>query len=198
MQVTKILKKDRLDRYYKMRLLVGGMSSFDRVFFDANYLALLSPDEVVAVGAHEFTHLNRRHGIKKFCRLIMPALMTGVVIGSLVFFNFSHINALLLVNFGKTTSSLLAAILSSFLAYVGCLYVNAKWFRQQEKTCDLSAVKISHGKAMISALIKLNNLRPRKKTRLEQLLPKLYPTFEERINYISSATNEKTRNPSEN
>ena len=42
MQVTKILKKDKLDRYYKMRLLVGGMSSFDRVFFDANYLALLS------------------------------------------------------------------------------------------------------------------------------------------------------------
>ena len=79
-----------------------------------------------AVGAHEFTHLNQRHGIKKFYRLIMPALMTGAVIGSFLFFNFSYISASLLVNFGKTTSSLLAAILSSFLAYVGCLYVNAK------------------------------------------------------------------------
>src|SRR3972149_9783404 len=62
MRVTKVLKRNKLDRYYKSRFLMqGGGASFDRVVFDAKYLEMLLPDELLAVASHEFAHLNLRH-----------------------------------------------------------------------------------------------------------------------------------------
>jgi Zn-dependent protease with chaperone function len=193
MQVTKVLKISKLDRYYKVRFLqVGGMAFLDRVFFDAKYLETLLAEEVLAVGAHEFTHLNQRQGIKKFWRLLVPALLIGAIIGALVFFNFAFIDPVSFFNnWGKVLSSLFAAVFSSFFALIAGFYVNAKWLRQQETECDLSSVKFLNGEPMISALIKLNNLRPKKMMRLERLLPRLYPTLEQRINDIRTAAENK-------
>ena len=74
-------------------------------------------------------------------------------------------------------------------AMLAGLHVNAKWLRQQKTEGDLSSVKFLEGEAMISALIKLNNLRPKKIMLLERFLPKLYPTLEQRISYISTTQN---------
>jgi Zn-dependent protease with chaperone function len=195
MQVIKILKKSKLDRYYRAKfLLQGGMAFADRIFFDSKYLDTLLPDEMLAVGAHEFTHLNQRHGIKKFLRLILPPLIIGGVVGLIVISNFALVDYIPFVkNLGKTESTLLTGLLSFFVAYLAGLYVNAKWCRQQETNCDLSSVKFLNSEAMGSALIKLNNLRLRKMTLLDRLLPRLYPTLEQRINDIHSAVDNKKR-----
>ncbi len=195
MQVNKILKRSKLDRYYRARfLLQGGMAFSDRIFFDAKYLETLLPDEVLAVGAHEFTHLNQRHGIKKFLRLILPPLIIGIIVGLIIFFNFALIGSILFVkDWGKIESIILTGFLSFFIAYLAGLYINAKWCRQQETNCDLSSVKFLKSDVMLSSLIKLNNLRPRKMALLDRLLPKLYPTLEQRINDIQKTFSNKVK-----
>jgi Zn-dependent protease with chaperone function len=95
MKVTKILKKNNLDRYYNAPFLrQGGVVSSGRLFFDAKYLEKLLPDEVQAVAVHEFTHLNRRDGLKKFVRLQLPAMIIGAIMGVLAFSNFELIDSL--------------------------------------------------------------------------------------------------------
>jgi Zn-dependent protease with chaperone function len=189
MQVTKILKKSKLERYYNVRFLqVGGMAFLGSVFFDNKYLEVLLDDELLAVGAHEFTHLKKRHGIKKFFRLTVPAATVGVLIGIFLFSNNVLLGSTL-----KILSSLLAASISGFFALVIALHINSKWLRQQETECDLSSIEYLDGEAMISALIKLNNLRPRRKTNLERLLPNIYPTLEQRINSIRVAAEYKRK-----
>jgi Zn-dependent protease with chaperone function len=194
MHVTKILRKSKLDRYYKTQTVRGGLSSFDRIFFDAKYFDILLPEEVLAVGAHEFTHLNQRHGLKRFWRMLAPALIIGAVVGISVFFNHALIDVVpFFINLGLVLSSFAAGLFVTFCCMIVGLYVNAKWLRQQETECDLSSVKLVNGEAMISALIKLNNLRPRKMTRFDRLLPQLYPTLEQRINAIRTAEKEKNQ-----
>lgn len=192
MKVTKILRKSNLDRYYNARFLSsGGMGFSGRVFFDSNYLGNLLPDEVLAVGAHEFTHLNRRHGLKKFVRLILPAIIIGALVGGTAFSNFELIDSLpFLKSLGKTWSGLGLGAFSVLVAMTASTYINAKWLRKQETDCDLSSVAFLKGEHMVSALIKLNNIRPR---RIEsRLIPKIYPTLEERIRDIRTAA-EKTK-----
>ena len=193
MQVTKILRAKKLERYYNVGFLaVGGMAFLDRIFFDSRFLQVLLPDELLAVAAHEFTHLKKKHGTQKFFRLTAPAALIGALMGFLVFSNFASIDSIPLVgSLGEVVSSLLATIFFGFFALVASLYVNAKWLRQQETQCDLSSVKFLNGEPMIQALIKLNNLRPRRMTRLERLLPKIYPTIEQRINNIHAAAENK-------
>jgi Zn-dependent protease with chaperone function len=188
MQVTKILKKSKLERYYKVRTTRGGFTILGKIFFDAKYFETLLSNEVLAVGAHEFTHLNQRHGRKRFWRLLVPAISIGGIIGVLVFLNFDLIDPIpFFNNFGKGESSLFATVFSSLFAFFASFYVNARWLRQQETECDLSSVKFLNGEAMVSALIKLSELRPKKMNRLDRLLPKLYPTLEQRIEDIRTA-----------
>jgi Zn-dependent protease with chaperone function len=114
--------------------------------------------------------------------------------GGFVFFNFASINSVPLIgSLGKVVSSLLATLFFGFIGLVAALYVNAKWLRSQESDCDLSSVKYLNGEPMITALIKLNNLRPQRNTRIEWLLPKLYPTIEQRINDIRAAAENKKK-----
>ena len=197
MQVTKILRAKKLERYYNVGFLaVGGMAFLDRIFFDSRFLQVLLPDELLAVAAHEFTHLKKKDGTKKFFRLTAPAAIVGALMGFLVFSNFASIDSIPLVgSLGEVVSSLFVTIFFGFFVLVACLYVNANWLRQQETECDLSSVKFLNGEPMIQALIKLNNLRPRRITRLERLLPKIYPTIEQRINNIHvAAENKKSQN----
>jgi hypothetical protein len=198
MQITKILRAGRLERFYSVGFLsVVGMAFLDRVFFDSTCLQVLLPDELLAVGAHEFTHLKKRHGTKKFFRLTVPAAIVGVLMGFFVFFNFASIDSIPLVgSLGKVVSGLLAALFFGFFALVAGLFVNAKWLRSLETECDLSSVKYLNGEPMIQALIKINNLRPRRMTLLERWLPKVYPTIEQRINDIHTAAENKKKQSS--
>jgi Zn-dependent protease with chaperone function len=195
MQVTKILRAKKLERYFSVGFLsVVGMAFLDRVFFDSTCLRVLLPDELLAVGAHEFTHLKKRHGTKKFFRLTLPASIVGVLIGLFVFFNFSLIVSIPLIRgLGQVVSGLLAAVFFGFFALVAGLYVNAKWLRSLETECDLRSVEFLNGESMIHALIKINNLRPRRMPRLERWLPKVYPTTEQRINDIHTAVESKKK-----
>jgi len=194
MQVNKILRANKLERYYNVGFLaVGGMAFLDRVFFDSKYLQILHPDELLAVAAHEFTHLKKRHGTKKFFRLTAPASIIGILIGLEVFFNFALITSIPIIgSLGNLVSGLLAAIFSGFFTLVAGLYLNAKWLRSLETECDLSSVEFLNGDPMIQALIKLNNLRPRMML-LERLLPKVYPTIDQRINDIQTAAENKKK-----
>jgi Zn-dependent protease with chaperone function len=195
MQVTKILRASRLERYYRVGFLsVVGMAFLDRVFFDSTCLRVLLPDELLAVGAHEFTHLKKRHGTKKFFRLTVPATIVGVLMGMFVFFNFSLIAPFPIIgSLGQIVTGLVAALFFVFFAIVAGLYVNAKWLRSLETECDLSSIKFLNGEPMIQALIKINNLRPRRMPRLERWLPKVYPTIEQRISDIHTAAENKKK-----
>jgi Zn-dependent protease with chaperone function len=195
MVISKFSKIDKLDHYYCVRFLsAGGMAFLDRVFFDSKYLEILLPEELAAVAAHEFTHLKNRHGIKKFFRLTVPMLAVGALVGLFVFFNFTSISVLPLINsLGKVATSLLASLFFGFLGLFAALHVNAKWLREKETECDLSTVKYLNGTPMILALIKLNNIRPRKVMRIEKFLPKIYPTIEQRINDLRIAAENKQK-----
>ncbi len=180
LKVTKILRREKIDRYYKARFLMqGGLASFDRVVFDAKYLEILLPDELEAVTAHEFTHLNQRHGRKRFWRLPMPALIIAVIT---VFLTYS--------SFGNYLLSILIGGVVTFCSMIVLLFLNAKWQRQQEMECDLSSVKIDKGEAMISALVKISSLRTKSSLdiKLSKSLPQSYPTFEERIKKNTGST----------
>jgi Zn-dependent protease with chaperone function len=176
MKVSKILKRDKFDRYYRSRFLMQGcVASFDRVVFDGRYLDMLLPDELLAVTAHEFTHLNQRHGWKRFVRLLMPALIIGALTVLLGYYSW--------VNY---VSSLVAGLVVTFSSMIALSFFNAKWQRQQETDCDLSSLKIDKGEAMMSALAKMSSIRPRGclDIKLAKFLPQSYPTFEQRINNI--------------
>lgn len=170
----------------------GGLSFLDRVFFDVKYFETLLPDEKLALGAHEFAHMNQRHGRKRFWRIFAPALIPGTAIGLFVFFNFALFDLIYFFNdWGKIVSSLFVAVFFFLFVFIAGFYVNAKWLRQQETEFDLSAAKYVNGEAMVSALIEFHKLRPKKMTRLDRLLPKLYPTLEQRIRDIRIAEERK-------
>ena len=170
------------------------MAFLDRVFFDSTCLQVLLPDELLAVGAHEFTHLKKRHGIKKFFRLTVPAAIVGVLMGLFLFFNFSLIAPFPIIgSLGQIVTGLVAAVFFGFFAIVAGLYVNAKWLRSLEIECDLSSIKFLNGELMIQALIKINNHRPRRMPHLERWLPKVYPTIEQRLNNIHTAAENKKK-----
>ena len=122
MKATSILKKDRFHRYYKSSILpIPCLAYSDALVFNSNYYQMLSPDEVLAVGAHEFNHIAKKHIAKRLPRTVLPAAVLAVLIGYLFFINSA--------SFLFITS----AVVLSFLFFLfGSYYVNAKWFRKQE------------------------------------------------------------------
>jgi hypothetical protein len=178
MKAVSILKKDRLHRYYKSSVLpIPCLAYSDALIFNANYLRMLSADGVLAVGAHEFNHLAKKHILKRLPRTVLPSAMLATVVGYIV----SNSNSLLL--------SASATVLSFFAFLLGSYYVNAKYFRGQETESDFSAVEYVNVAAMISALAILH---PQKTGWLTKLLPRIHPTIEQRIHDIQTATG--TRN----
>jgi Zn-dependent protease with chaperone function len=178
MKAASILKEDRFHRYYKSSILpIPCLAYSDALVFNENYYQMLSPDEVLAVGAHEFNHLAKKHIAKRLPRTVLPASVLAVVVCYL-FFIYS-------APFLFTT---VAVGLSFFLFLFGSYYVNAKWFRKQETESDLSAVEFVNGAAMISAL---SMLRPQKTGWLAKLMPHTHPTIEQRIQSIQAAMSTK-------
>jgi Zn-dependent protease with chaperone function len=195
MLTTEILKARKMQRYYRVKSLQAGCLSYsDAIFFDSKYCDMLLPEELLAVGAHEFNHIIKRHKIKKIKRQILPALVIGILLGLLAFFNYDFINHFIIFHqVGRIPSSMLVAAISFVLLLFASFYFNAKWLRQQETQSDLCAVKFADGEALISALIKLNKLYPKKLNGLEsRFLPKTYPTIEERMDNIRAEIDRKT------
>ena len=157
MKATSILKKDRLHRYYTSSILpIPCLAYSDALVFNSNYYQMLSPEEVLAIGAHEFNHIAKRHIAKRLPRTVLPAAVLAVVIGYL-FFVYSA--SFLFIALG--------VVVFFILFLFGSYYVNAKWFRKQETESDLRAVEFVNGAAMISALARLG---PQKKSMLSGFL----------------------------
>ena len=178
MKATSILKKDRFHRYYKSSILpIPCLAYSDALVFNSNYYQMLSPDEVLAIGAHEFNHIAKRHIAKRLPRTVLPATLLAVVIGYLFFIN------------SASFLFIASGVVLFFLFFLfGSYYVNAKWFRKQETESDLCAVEFVNGAAMISAL---SRLRPQKTTWLSKLIPHTHPTVEQRIQSIQATLNTK-------
>ena len=178
MQVTSILKKDRFHRYYKSSILpIPCIAYSDALVFNSNYYQMLSLDEVLAIGAHEFNHIARRHIVKRLPRTVLPAAILAVLIGYLFFINS--------FSFLFITS---AVVLAFFFFLFSSYYANAEWFRKQETESDLRAVEFVNGAAMISALARLH---PQKTSWLSKLIPHIHPTIEQRIHNIQASMNTK-------
>lgn len=173
MRAASILKKDRFHRYYKSSILpIPCLAYSDALVFNENYLQMLSADGVLAVGAHEFNHIAKKHIVKRLPRTVLPSAVLAAVVGYIV---------------SNSASLLLAALavgLSFFAFLLGSYYANAKYLRKQETESDLSAVEYVNGAAMISALA---ILRPQKTGWLTKLLPHIHPTIEQRIHDIQAA-----------
>ena len=178
MQVTSILKKDRFHRYYKSSILpIPCIAYSDALVFNSNYYQMLSLDEILAIGAHEFNHIARRHIVKRLPRTVLPAAILAVLIGYLFFINS--------FSFLFITS---AVVLFFFFFLFSSYYANAEWFRKQETESDLRAVEFVNGAAMISALARLH---PQKTSWISKLIPHIHPTIEQRIHNIQASMNTK-------
>ena len=149
MQATSILKKDRFHRYYKSSILpIPCIAYSDALVFNSNYYQMLSPDEVLAIGAHEFNHIAKRHIVKRLPRTVLPAAVLAVLIGYLFFIN--SVSFLFIAS---------AVIMSFFFFLFSSYYANAEWFRKQETESDLRAVEFANGAAMISALCETSSTK---------------------------------------
>ena len=199
MKVTPILKKEKLGRYYKRAPFARGCASYpDAILFDAKYFDMLSPNEVLAVGAHEFNHIKKKHPVKTMNRTLLPAILIGVLIGGFSIINYLAVQTLgsLLNNLDRLTNIASPPVLIALFVLVVSFYFNSKLFRQQETECDLSAVEYADGEAMISALIKFRKRFPKLSldAKLSKLMPHTYPTHEQRKIDIQIAMANKKSN----
>ena len=198
MKVTPILKRGKLLRYYLVRPFARGVISYpDAVVFDAKYYGMLDSDELLAVGAHEFNHIIKKHVVKRLSRTVLPAIIIAILVGCLTIIKPDLANAIpFFSNLDKVVFSELATALSFVIVLVGFSIVNARWFRQQETECDLSAVEFANGEAMISALKKFRKRYPKSSwdNKLSKLILQTYPTQEKRIMDIQSAMDKSKSN----
>jgi len=115
MRATRILKRGKLQRYYKVRLLEAGCLSYpDAVFFDAKYYDMLLPEELLAVVAHEFNHITNRHGEKRYVAVIAPALVISALVGALVFANYGLLSPFVFLGNQEGSSLAYSSLHSSF------------------------------------------------------------------------------------
>jgi Zn-dependent protease with chaperone function len=198
MSCKAILKRSPLQRYYKVRVLQACSLSYNGiVLFDTKYLETLSPDEFLAVGAHEFTHIIKKHGIKRFCRMVLPAIILAPVVSLTVLMNKALLLKIgLLSQIGITPIIEFSGVFSFIALFILCLYINAPWNRQRETECDINAAKYTNREAMISALNKGSKIRPSsQKGLIFRLSPRLYPSLGQRMKDIRLAIEQEDMEP---
>ena len=187
MNTTRLLKRGKLQRYYRAPMLANCCVSYsDAVFFDSEYFDNLSSKELLAVGTHEFNHIIEKHDTQKIKRQILPALLVGALLGFLAYVNYGVLNSFIpLSQVGQTCFSILVLLISFIILLTASYYFNAEWLRQLETQSDIRAVSYVNGEALISALTKLSKLRPKRTNRKKsRFFPKTYPTIEQRITDI--------------
>lgn len=190
MKAAPILKRDRFHRYYESRFLPFACVAYsDALVFNFSYYQALLPEEILAVGAHEFNHIAKNHAIKRLPRTFLPAAILAVLIGYLFSVNSALTNNFqLFFTFDRSLVIAFSVIFSMLFFLTISFYVNSKWLRSQETECDLSAMEFVNGNSIISALGKL---RPNKnsgwRAKLFKLMPHTHPTIEERISDIQNA-----------
>ncbi len=186
--------KGKLPRYYKAKANQSCCSALydGSIIFDKKYYDMLTQDEVLAVGAHEFNHLIQKHVRKKLLRLVVPSLIISLVFAVLAGASQYLVGAHYYYGALSFAISLGLVFVFPFMVFLfASLYVNASWLRNQEIECDLRTVEFKNGEAMISALNKIRVRFPRSQLdiRLSKLFPRTYPTLEKRKENILKAMN---------
>jgi|WetSurMetagenome_2_1015567.scaffolds.fasta_scaffold02802_4 Zn-dependent protease with chaperone function len=194
MKATPILKRDKFHRYYKSNTLpLPCIACSDGIVFNSHYYQMLMPDEILAVGAHEFNHIAKNHVLKRLPRTFLPTLVLALLVGYLSSINSATTNSIqLFLNLDKSLFIEFTVVLSLLFFLVISLYINASWLRKQETECDLSAIEFVSGQAMISSLARLS---PKKisgwEAKLTKLMVHTHPTIDQRINDIQEAMKSK-------
>ncbi len=189
MKATPILKRDKLHRYYKSSVLpICCLAYSDALVFNSMYYEMLLPDEILAVGAHEFNHIAKKHVVKRLPRTVLPALTLSIVIGYLSSINSTLINIIqLFINFDRGLLIASTTVLFFLVFLVASFYVNAKWLSRQETECDISAAEFVNCEAVVSALAKIPHKTSSRESKLSKLLPHTHPSIEQRIKDVQAA-----------
>lgn len=193
MKATPILRKDKFRRYYKSSVLpVCCLAFSDALVFNSMFYEMLLPDEVLAVGAHEFNHIAKKHILKRLPRTVLPALALSIVIGYLTSANSTVINDIqLFINFNRGLLIASTTVLSFLAFLIASFYVNSKWLTKQETECDLNAAEFVNGNAVMSALAKTPHKVSSQESKLSKLLPHTHPSIEQRINDVQAVITNK-------
>ena len=186
MNVNTVLKKDKHARYYLTKgNRQGCLPLFNGTFvFDKKWYQMLTPEEVLAVGAHEFNHINKKHSRDTFLRVIIPTFAVSAIAVLLI-----PLLSQVFPFLGRGVISLLnqfVPVVLLLITFFGSWYLHSPRQRQQETDCDLSAVRFGYGEALIVALTKLRELFPKSKWNIR--LIHTHPPFEQRVQDIRQAT----------
>jgi len=185
MGANTVLKRYKNTRYYLTKgNRQGCMALFNGTFvFDKKWYQMLTPEEVLAVGAHEFNHILKKHSREVFLRVIIPAFVVSVI-AVLLFPPLSHVFPFFKTSgFGLLTQFVPVSLL--LFTFFVSWYLYSPRQRRQETDCDLSAVRFGYGEAMISALTKLRKRYPKSKWSIR--LIRTHPPFEQRVKDIRQA-----------
>jgi Zn-dependent protease with chaperone function len=186
MGANAVLNKDKDSRYYLTKGNRQGCTAlFNGTFvFDKKWYQKLSSEELLAIGAHEFNHIIKKHSRQMLFRVFVPAfavLFIAILLTSPLSTTFSlfltRSYLMLLVQF--------ATLFLFLFTFLGIWYLNSPWQRQLETDCDLSAVRFGYGEAMITALTKLRERFPKSKWTIR--LIHTHPSFEQRVQDIRQA-----------
>ena len=134
-----------------------GLGASKRVVFFDTLLSRLSPLEVEAVLAHELGHFSHRHVIKRMLGIFALSLAGLALLGwlsqQLVFFTGLGVSASLNAPNHALALLLFTLALPPFMYFVSPLA--ARWSRRHEFEADAYACAQADGRALGSALLKL-------------------------------------------
>jgi STE24 endopeptidase len=134
-----------------------GLGASKRVVFYDTLLSRLSPAEVEAVLAHELGHFSHRHVLKRMVGIFAMSLAGLALLGWLsqqtAFFQGLGLTASLSAPNDALALLLFMLALPPFLFFVSP--ISARWSRRHEFEADAYACSQADGRALASALLKL-------------------------------------------
>ena len=134
-----------------------GLGASKRVVFFDTLLSRLNPDEVEAVLAHELGHFSHRHVLKRMVGIFALSLAGLMLLGWLsqqtAFFAGLGVNASLNAPNDALALLLFMLALPPFMFFVSP--IAARWSRRHEFEADAYACAQADGRALATALLKL-------------------------------------------
>ncbi len=182
--VRKIVVRDASRRTTKANAFCTGIGNRNTISLDDNLVNAYSPDEIVAVFAHEFAHARYRHMIKglpfSVCNLLLVFASLAIVLnipGLYAAFGFDGMN----YYFAQMLTGIIIWPISTVIGIIGNFLS-----RKHEYQADAFAASEGYAEPLISALKRLNRealsgINPHPAT---VVLNYSHPTLSQRIDAI--------------
>ncbi len=193
--VKKIVVRDASRRTTKSNAFCTGLGNRKTISLDDNLVNEYSPEEIVAVFAHEFAHAKYRHVFKSLPFTAFNVLVTFVSLA--IVLNLPS----LYTEFGFTgTNYYFAFVIMSAIIWPLSTAMNMLGnylSRKNEYQADAFVAKEGYGKDLISALKRLSkesfsDINPHP---AEVILEYSHPTLSQRITAIESEMDSRSLNP---